>query len=168
VAQPLLTIEVETAVDLIAAFDRVGPSCERFIQPRALARANAIRAGQQARVARRTGATAEGLVVEADYTNLGYIVRTDDVRSQSERASLLQQRAMFGSSRRGASVEKGVAHVGKYLEYGTVHESARPFFWEEALVNEGAWERDVAEAVQEGIDVLGLGDSGSIAIESAS
>ena len=45
-----------------------------------------------------------------------------------------------------------------WLEVGTKHMTARPFFFSSARLEEGAHDRRAREAVQSAIDAVGLGD----------
>lgn len=145
-----LTAEIETAA-LVSAMGRLSESLGPSLRAVARRSAERVKAEAQRRVARQTGETAKGIVVEDDYAKTGFIVRTSDTLSQED------LRSRKGRAKaRGVRFRKGL-HVGTYLEYGTVYMSARPFFYPSARLEEPVFDRAVREAVQDAIDLAGLG-----------
>lgn len=139
-ADELLTIEVDTR-DLIAALDRLGDEAERHVKAAAKVTADRIVAEARRRVARRadpatrptdrSGPTADLIRAEETHDGLGYIVLANDPRSRE--------------------------HVARYLEFGTTHMAARPFFFTSARLEEAAHLRRTEQALQDAIDAVGLG-----------
>lgn len=152
----MFRVELDTSA-LLKAFDSLGDAkLVPYTKPVAEKTAQRIRREQLARVHRRTGQRLE-IDVREDREQIGYIVATSDVRSQERMAALVQQRKQFGSTRRGITASENVAHVGAYLEYGTVDMKARPFFWEAARLEEDAFDRGIREAVSQALEDAGLG-----------
>lgn len=124
----LFTVDVDVS-GLLAALDRLGAIAEAYTSAAARVTAGNVAREARNRVARRTGTTAEGIgVVEDDGA---YLVQT--------------YRQQFPS-------------LPAWLEYGTKHMSARPFFRPSAQLEEGPHLRRIAHAVQSAIDDAGLGD----------
>lgn len=151
-----ITAELDTRA-LFAAFDALGAAVERHTKPVALRTAERIRSEQRARIRRRTGATADNIVIREDFSGTGYVVLTDDVRSQASIDRVKARRRLFGRDSRRVSTYENVPHVGLYLEYGTLHSQAHPFFWEAARLEDGNFDRGIRQAVQDAIDEVGLG-----------
>ena len=124
-----MTIEVDTSA-LFAALDRLGDVAEKHVKAAAKVTAERIEREAERRIARRTGETAKHVRVEETYDGLGYIVLANNPRVRE--------------------------HVAVYLEFGTEHMTARPFFFASALLEEGAHLRRTEQAVQDAIDELGL------------
>jgi hypothetical protein len=160
------TFSVDDA-GLLAALDRLGKTVERFTMPAAKATAMAVQREGRVRIARRTGATAEGILVREDYAGKGYVVTTQDVVLEGQRTA--QQGRTMGMrpgaaakwASRGYTLDK---HVGLYLEKGTIqgkprsHTSApRPWLGPAADVEQGAHGRRMRQAIQDAIAAEGLG-----------
>ena len=73
---PLLTIDVDTAA-LFAALDTLGDAAQPYVKAAAKVSADNIDREQTARVARRTGQTADRIVVEETRDGLGWVVRVN-------------------------------------------------------------------------------------------
>lgn len=145
-SQPLMTIDVDLA-PLIRALDEIPNAILAHLKPVAQQTAERIVAEAKARVARRTGHTAEQIRVEetgepdvweqlvldksAD-DDFAYIIRADDPTTK--------------------------LHTEKWLEFGTKFETPRPFFFVAADLERGAYERASRQAIQDAIDETGLGD----------
>jgi HK97 gp10 family phage protein len=121
-----LTITVEMDA-LFAALDALGVSAEEAVKSAAKVTAEKIKTEAQARVARRTGATARGITVEETHAGKGYVVYVGDGRQ----------------------------HIASFLEFGTRFMTTRPFLFASALLEEGAHTRRVFEALQGAIDDAG-------------
>ena len=152
-----LTASVESTA-LIAALDRLGVSVETYTKPTAKITADNIAREAKARVARRTGETAAGIVVDEDYGKVGYVVRTSDVVSGQERAQRESEINSRASRLRANRTYQQEAHVGLYLEYGTKHMSKREFFFPSVRLEEAAHDRRMRDAIQAAIDACGLGE----------
>ena len=126
-------VQVTGAAALIAALDRLGETVERFILPACLETANAIAREAQARVRRRTGHTAQQIRVEPmrDGVDTGFIVRANDPATRK--------------------------HVESWLEFGTVHMTARPFLFPAARLENAAHDRRIRTAIEDAIAEEGLG-----------
>lgn len=152
---------------LLAGLKRLGTTVEKYTIPAALETAKAVQREARARVARRSGATAEGIVVREDYVRKGYIVTTGDVLAAGERtlSAGLAMGMQPGKARKWAS--RGYTqqkHVGLYLEGGTKkgqprsHTAApRPFLGPAADVEQGPHGRRMRAAIQAAIDDAGFG-----------
>ncbi|HXD16399.1 MAG TPA: HK97 gp10 family phage protein [Vicinamibacterales bacterium] len=128
---PLLTIDVDNA-ELYAAFDALGAELDAFLKPVALDTAQAIQREARARVRRATGATANKITIEPTRDGTGYVVFVN----QPENPGL-----------------------AGWIEFGTVKMTARGFLFTSARLEEGGHLRRVAAAIQEALDVVGLGVS---------
>ncbi len=128
-----VTITVDTA-GLLAALDAVGDLIEAYTMPVAKQAAERIAADARARVARSTGETRSGIHVERSHDGKGYVVMAYDVN-------------------------RGQPPVDYWLEEGTRFMTAKPFFYASASLEEGAYRRAVAEAIQQAIAEVGLGVS---------
>lgn len=151
---------------LLAALERVGVAAERYTKAAAKITADNVQREAKARVARRTGLTAQGILVREDYDRVGYVVVTSDVLA--ERRTMQQgmamgmrpHRAMKWAGRRYYQEP----HVGLWLERGTIQgkprshtAAARPFFFPASELEQGAHGRRMREAIQQAIDAEGLG-----------
>ena len=135
------TATIDTA-PVLDAFQRLGPTIAERTRAAAKQAASQIAAEQRRRVRRRTGATALGIQVIDDYTKTGYVVLTTDMRDRP--------------TKRGGRYYKEL-HVGTYLEYSTKFMRAHPFFYDAAKLQQPAFMRAIEVAVQDGINVTGLG-----------
>lgn len=133
-SEPMLGIEADSAA-LIAALDRFGDTAELFLLPACLETANAVARGAEARVRRRSGHTAQQIRVEpmSDGEGKGYIVRANDPSSKK--------------------------HLESWLEFGTVHMTAKPFLFPAAEVENPSHDRRIREAIEDAIRAEGLGGS---------
>lgn len=126
---PLMTIEVDTAA-LFAAMDTLPSQIAAALKVEAKITADNIDREATARIARATGKTAEGIVVEETHNGDGYVVLIRNNR----------------------------AHIGHFLEFGTKYMAQKPFFFISARLEEGAHDRRALEAVKRVIAEKGLGD----------
>jgi hypothetical protein len=145
---------------LFSAFEKVGPTCERRLRAASFVTAQAIRDEARRRVARKSGATAQGIVIR-EYDNSPYfLVATSDTLSQEERLARVEAQKQDPKQYRRrwtAARYRNVPHVGVYLEYGTVRAGEHPFFWESARVEQAAYDRRVKEALVAALEESGLG-----------
>jgi hypothetical protein len=152
---------------LLAALNRLGPAVERYTMPAALETAKAVQREAKARVARRTGATSEGILVRKDYAGKGYVVTTQDVVLGGQRTAA---QGMGMGMRPGAAAKWAGrrytqdSHVGLWLEIGTAqgrsrsHTAApRPWLGPSADVEQGPHGRRMRAAIQQAIDAAGFG-----------
>lgn len=149
---------------LLDAFRALGDRLDSYTKPAAKVTADAIQRTARRLVARRTGQTAEDIVVRDDYTGKGYIVATADVLSDAEVATRRRLAPTNPNIRRriNAVYQQGL-HVGLYLEGGTrrgkprSHESApRPFLLPAVELEAGAHERRMVDAIETGARALGF------------
>ena len=130
-SQPLLSVDVD-ARPTLAALDRLAEDLAAArTKAASKVTADAIATEAKRRVRRRTGLTAEGIVVEEDRARVGYVV--------------LATRQQF-------------PNLPHWLEHGTKFMTASPFFFPSARLEEAAHERRIREALQLAIDDVGLGD----------
>ena len=152
---------------LLAALERLGVSAERYTKPAAKITAERVQREAKARVARRTGLTAEGILVREDYTRTGYVVVTSDVIAEKRDPSARVARGgvkPHQAYRWAARTYYQEPHVGLWLEQGTIqgkprsHTAApRPFFDVAAELEQDAHGRRMRDAIQQAIDAEGLG-----------
>jgi hypothetical protein len=129
-ADPLFEIEVDTEA-LLAALDRIPDVVARFTKPVAKDAADRIAAEAQRRVARRSGLTAAGIHVEEDFAREGYVVLSE---------------------------RNPMPNLPGWLERGTEHMTARPYFFNAGFIEEGSYERRIREAIQDAIHSEGFGE----------
>jgi hypothetical protein len=152
-----LTVEFDP-MSLYRALDTLGGKAEAHLKRVAYETAKAVRYAQWTRIQRRTGATANTLEIREDRSGKGYVVLTNDVRTEASRQAALRRRALSTKWRtRPVSKLENVKHVGLYLEYGTVNMGARPFFWDAAQLESASYDRRVREAMSQAIEESGLG-----------
>lgn len=120
----LLTVDVD-ASRVLAAFDRLGAVAERHVRAAAKETAERIQTEALARVARRSGRTAEGIAVELAQVGVGYVV---------------------------AARRQQMPDLPAWLEFGTKFMTARAFFFAPARLEEGPHLRRLAEALQAALD----------------
>ena len=125
-----MTIDIDTA-GLLSALTKLGPKADALVKSAAKVTGDRIAREARRRVARATGHTAEQIRVEETDDGKGYIVLANDPRDRK--------------------------HIDKWLEFGTVHMTARPFLFASAQLEEGPHLKRVERAVQAAIDEVGLG-----------
>jgi hypothetical protein len=118
------------ASGLLSLFDRMGPSMDFLARQVALDTAKRIVREAQARVKRATGTTAEGIHFEVSYDGAGYVVL-------------------------GYAKGNNDAPVDRFLESGTMHMYARPFFFVSAELESGPHMRRLIEKMQDWLDQVG-------------
>lgn len=122
-------VEVDNA-ELLAALDSVGDYAEVYLDRASEVTANRIAIEARSRVARRTGKTQEGIVVEESYLGSGYVV---------------------------ISARQPMPNLPHWIEKGTKFQEARPYL-EPAIELEREPHRGrIAEAIQRAVDEKGLG-----------
>lgn len=127
-----LTVSVE-ATEILRAFDRVGDRSQDLLLAEAEYTANAIVVEARARVRKLTGQTMRGIHSEPSEKGDGFVVFAYDTSDASSRGP-----------------------VDFWLEFGTKHMTAKPFFFNAGLMEEGPYLRRVGEALQAAIDEAGL------------
>lgn len=130
-----VTITMDTTA-LFAALDRLGPAADKVVFEVARSTANAVANEARARLLRQlgphaTGRTVAGIQAREDAKGIGYVVTADNARVP------------------------GLPH---WLEHGTEHMHARPFFEASVRLETGRYRQRLAEAIQHAIDEQGLGD----------
>jgi hypothetical protein len=124
-----ITITIETD-ELFAALDAVVETIGDRTKEACKVTADRVDAEATGRVARRTGATAEGIFVEETYDKTGYVV---------------------------IATNRHTPGLPGFLEYGTVKMTKRPFLFASAHLEIGPHGRRISEATQDAIDDVGLG-----------
>jgi len=116
------------------AFDRLGDAAHAVLSELAMETANSLKAEMQGRLRRQTagtGRTADAITVER--TPDGYArVSSGDMGSRA-------------------------ANLPIWLEFGTKHMTARPYFYGAIALEHGTYLRRVERALQDAIDGLGGG-----------
>lgn len=120
---------------VLAALDRLGAAADRYVKAAAKETADAVAREMTARLARQlgpdaTGETVRGIVVVEDASGTGYLVVATNAR---------------------------MPNLPFWLEQGTKHMAARPFFYASALLEEGPHRRRIVAALQAAIEESGLG-----------
>jgi hypothetical protein len=115
-----------------------------------------------------TGATVAGILAELSYDKHAYVVRTQDVKSETERAGerLAFEQRLIRDRRRLAATFRKEKHVGLYLEKGTkpgrrknfARTAPRPFFYASATLEAPNHEQRVVEAIDGAAADAGLKD----------
>lgn len=147
-----LTIDPDVTA-LLAALDAFPEAMlARHLKPAARVTAVNVEREAKARVARRTGATAEGIHIEEAHDGSGYVVLPDfgpDVTF-----------SWHTMKRSGRSHTQRVTrnNLPAWLEFGTRHMRERPFFFAAARLEEGAHDRRMRQAVVDAIADTGLGE----------
>ena len=129
-ADPFFAIEVDKE-GVIAALDAAPEGLRQVIKTESRETADIIADRARARVARRTGKTAERITVEETRNGDGYIVWVPHPDNPN---------------------------LPTWLEFGTKFMKSREFLFNSAREEEGPHLRRVEEAVQEYFDDKGLGD----------
>lgn len=122
-----LRIDVD-ARTLIAALERFPAAAEHHCYRAARVTADRIKTDALSRVARRTGQTASGITVDTAERDTGFVVYASNVD------------------------EPGLPG---WLEFGTKHMRARRFLFIAAMLEEGAHDRRMREAIQDAINEEG-------------
>lgn len=128
-AEPFFSVTVD-AESLLQALRHLGPAAEPHIKAASRVTANRIADEARRRVRRRTGKTAEGIVVRDDFTGKGSIV---------------------------AAERNPFPNVPLWLEFGTVRMRPSPFLFNSARLEESAHLERIARALQDAINEQGLG-----------
>jgi hypothetical protein len=139
-----LTIDVDTRA-LVAAMDRLGASAIQHTKRAAKATADRIVVEARARVRRRTGVTAASIHAEETRNGDGWVVLPWDegfARSLAESGN--NDRVNFS--------------LPGWIEFGTDHMPARPYFFAAARMEEGTHDRRMRQAIVDAIEEVGLGD----------
>lgn len=130
-----MTIDVD-AQEVLQAFDRFPELLAPRVKAVALVTSERVKSEAHARVRRRTGATADHIVVIETQDGTGYIVWVDP--------STRTPQVTFNA-------------VGRWLEFGTFKMEAHPFLFSAAQLEEDAHRRRIEEATQDAIEEAGLG-----------
>lgn len=124
-----VTFEMDTT-DFFAAIDAAPEVVARQLKRVAKVTADHIDAEATGRVRRRTGKTAEKIVVAEAYRGDGYVVYVARPRT----------------------------FIGRFNEFGTKFMTARPFLFVSARLEEGNHLKRSVDAVQDALNETGLGD----------
>ena len=122
---------------VLSALKRLGDTALKYTKPASKISADSIQREARRRVRRATGQTADNILVLESYDKQGYVVLTKDQRTDG--------------------TYKQAKHVGLWLEGGTKHMPAHPFFYPSAKLEVAAHERRIGEAVGRAIAESGLG-----------
>lgn len=125
-----LRIEAETDALLVAMDRFAGPVMERHVLAAAEETGDRIVAEALARVRRRTGQTARGIVIERAHVGTGVVVSATNVEQPN---------------------------LPSWLEFGTQHMKAYPFFFASARLESGAHDRRLRDAIAAAAEEVGLG-----------
>lgn len=120
---PLLTIDVDASA-VLRAFDVLGTAAERLLKGAASETAEKIANDARARVRVDTGQTKRGILIETSYDDRGFAV----IATNPDEPGL-----------------------PGWLEFGTNKMTASPFLFNAARLEEGAYLRRVAEALDDAI-----------------
>lgn len=146
-----LTIEVDTS-RLIAALDAFPTAVAAHALEAGRVTIERIQAEAQRRVARATGATQRGIVIRSDvHHQPGWALL-----ATREHPSISLHRMKRSGRIHTQKVTQ--SNVPIWLEFGTKHMLARPYFFASAKLEEGAHDRRMREAIRTAIEDTGFGD----------
>jgi len=128
-AGPMFSASVDSQA-LIALFDRLAQSADFVCRAAARETAERIVAEAKNRAKRRTGETASEIHYELSRDGQGYVVL-------------------------GYRTGTGEDPIDKYLEYGTVSQYAKPFFWTSANLESGPHLRRLTDRIVEWLEDVG-------------
>ena len=128
-AGPMFSASVDSQA-LIALFDRLAQSADFVCRAAARETAERIVAEAKSRAKRRTGETASEIHYELSRDGQGYVVL-------------------------GYRTGTGEDPIDKYLEYGTVSQYAKPFFWTSANLESGPHLRRLTDRIVEWLEDVG-------------
>jgi len=131
---PALIVRVDAAA-VLGVLTHFPDVCAAHLKVSFKETADAIAREAQGRIRRRTGKTGDAIAVQESYDKTGYVV-------------------MVGAARN---------YIGRFLEFGTVHMSAKPFLFVSAQLEEGPGTRRALEALEAAIAEVGLGDQAEAA-----
>lgn len=143
------------AEDLVALFERLGPSSDFVCREAARETATRIVAEAQRRVARATGETAAGIHWEMTRSGNGYVVVMGDAVSSQETARREATANSRASRLRAKSTLHQMKHTGIWLEFGTTHQYKRPFLFASADVEAGPHLQRLEDRIQAWLDEVG-------------
>jgi hypothetical protein len=136
-ANDLLTVTVDTS-EAVRALDQFVATVETRLHENAMRAASAIVREAKARVHRRTGSTAEGIVMTDQGVGAGVLVTvTREARDAKGRQW---------------------PFVPAWLEYGTEHEVASPFLGPSVRLAQGEFFRNAATILDDAAQASGLGE----------
>jgi len=140
-----LTIEMDAA-EVIAALSRLGDAAQPYINRAAEETSRAIVTEARARLSRQlspeaTGRTVQSITSRPAYDRNGFVVVAE--REPMPNLPLWLEKGTKKGNRKG---------------HGGGNMAPRPFFYSSALLEEGAHQRRVEDAVREALIDQGLGD----------
>lgn len=124
--------------ETVRMFEAFGFGAKAHLRAVSFITANAVKVEAQARIAKGRPFTVKNVVVEARRSVDGYVVMMN--RNVKDTGGL--QGAAQNVSK------KTERHVGKWLEFGTVHRTARPWLFPAADAQEGAHLQRVIAAIE--------------------
>jgi hypothetical protein len=116
--------------EVVRAMEQLAPAVQSRTHEASRITATNIQREAEARVRRRTGETARGIRVEEDEDGIGYVV---------------------------LSAHPRMPNLPIWLERGTVHMTARPYFDVSARLEEGPHRRRIGQALLDAIEEAGRG-----------
>ena len=148
----ILSAEIETKA-LLRAIDRAPQTVERYTTLAAKQTAYNIVRNARALVAKRTRETERQLVVKPDYSGHGFVVKAEVDRL------VVHHRKSTKTGKVSSHVQRQTqSNVPLWLEFGTVHMTKRPFFFESARLEAKAHDRRMRDAIKLAIETEGLGE----------
>ena len=150
-----LSVDVD-ARGLLAAMDRLGHSLEARLLEVSRDTADQVAREAKSRVARRTGATAEGIIVERARVGAGYVVIAQKVEPRVIGPNLLPHHR--AALQKLSPLKESRKNIPAWLEFGTNKMLRQPFLFPSVEIAREGHMRRLREAVQDGIDAVGLGD----------
>ncbi len=138
-----LTIELD-ADDVIAALNALGDTAQPFVTAACRETADAVANEAAARLSRQLAGTSTPSKSRPDRGG-GLTLAGIQVKTSGQSFLVVSDREPF-------------PNLPLWLEKGTKHMAARPYFYNAAILEEGPHYRRIEDAIVEAIDAAGLGE----------
>lgn len=140
---------------LLEAFDRLPEAVAAATKAASKVSADNIQREARRRVRRKTGATADAILVNEMHNKSGYVVQATNRRFRDMKNPAIAADVAAG---RLPTMQLSALNIPLWLEGGTRHMDPKPFFYDAAKLEVNAHERRIDEAVGRAIVATGLGD----------
>lgn len=158
VADQLLTIKIDTAA-LAADLGRVGDRALLNCMGAARRTADDVKALAQSNIHKRRPFTFKNIAIESRQVAHGYAVMMD--RHVKDVPSVSGRRALHAANARQVQrllkqAERQARHVGKWLEFGTVHQAPKPWLFPAGAAFESVYLERIARAIEQTVQEAGF------------
>ena len=126
----------------------------KHTKPASKVSADSLQREMRRRVKRRSGSTAEGIEVTELRDGTGYLVQATNKRLRTNMSPAVASAVAEG---RMPTMQMSAKNVPLYLEAGTRHMAARPFFYDSVRLEYKAHERRIEDAIARAAAEEGLG-----------